>query len=225
MTRDEAVTLILNRSGQRGGTGSPVDTGLQTQVITEMKFQQEELEKGELGLMPWFLRQEYTDAAFKTAAGMAMVTVPPGFLREWEEARVALFYQDTTLDDDWVPIPKVDYDEGKNEFGGDVPGKPQAYTLMGLVYRFWPVPDAVYSLKALIYVGDTVLSTNVENSWLKYAGKLLIGKTGQMVAGPLLRDDAAKKFFDDMAAQGAAALVRDNAARDEAGRARSQGEE
>jgi hypothetical protein len=220
MTRDEAVALILDRCGNRSS-----DTTLAAKTVTEMKFVQEELERGEKANLPWFLETEYTNAAFKTSASVDTVAVPTGFLRELDEERVTLFYQDTTQDDEWVPIAKVDYDEGKTEFGGEGAGAPQAYCLLGENYKFFPAPDAEYALKALIYVGDTTLATNVENKWLKYAGKLIIGRTGEVVAGQLLRDEAARTLFADMAMRGGMALERDNVARKEAGRARSQGED
>jgi hypothetical protein len=226
MTRDEAITLILNRTGQRGGAVSPVDSVLQAQVLVEMKFMQEELERTDSGLMPWFLEQEYTDASFKTAAATTTVALPTGFLRELDEVRVALFYQDTTVSgDQWIPIPKADYDELKEEFGGDSNGKPQGYCLLGENIRLFPTPDAEYPLKLLAYIGDTVLSTNIENKWLKYAGKLLIGKTGFVVAGFGVRDEGATAFFMKMEGEGRDALIKANTARAEAGRGRQQGED
>lgn len=220
MTRDEAVAIILNRCGNRSG-----DTTLTAQAVTEMKFVQEELERGEKANLPWFLETEYTDAAFKTSTSVPTVAVPTGFLRELDEERVTLFYQDTTQDDEWVPIKKVDYDEAKTEYGGSEPGAPQVYCLLGENYRFFPAPDAEYALKALLYIADTTLATNIENKWLKYAGKLIMGRTGEVVAGQLLRDESARALFADMAMKGGAALERDNVARKEAGRARSQGED
>lgn len=225
MLRDAAITLILNRTGQRGGAVSPVDTTMQAQAITEMQWAQEELEKQDSGLMPWFLENEYTNAAFKTSASSPLVALPTGFLRELDEVRCALFYQDTTLDDEWVPLEKLDMDEGKTEYGGEVAGKPQAYSLLGVNYRMWPKPDAEYPLKALIYMGDAVLSSNIENNWLKYAGKVLIGKTGYAVAGWGVRDEAATAFFLKMETEGRDGLIRANTARQEAGRSRSMGDD
>lgn len=227
MTRDDAVTLILNRVGQRGGAFGAADAVLGAQVITEMQQQQDELEKSDLGTMPWFLSQEYTDASFVTAIGVTTVAHPPRFLRELDEVRVALFYQDTTIldDDQWVPIEKEDYDVLKTALGGESPGKPQGYCWIGEAFRLFPIPDAVYQLKVLAYIGDTVLTTNIENKWLKYAGRVLIGKTGEAVAGVGIRDDEAKAYFTDMATKGLAGLIRDNVARAEAGRSRQQGED
>jgi hypothetical protein len=220
MTRDQAITLLLARVGQRQN-----DTNLTATAVLEMQLAQEELETGGKANLPWFLKQEYTDAAFKTSVSSPLLAVPLGFLREWDEVRVALFYQDAAQDDAWVPVPKVNYDEGKTEFGGETPGAPEAYTLMGQQYRFWPDPDAEYPLKALIYIADTALTSNIENAWLKHAGKLLIGKTGFVVASVHVRDEVAAAAFTLMAAQGADALTRADVAREEAGRSRSQGED
>jgi hypothetical protein len=220
MTRDSAIQLILARCG-----GRQSDAVLQALAITEMQFAQEELERGEKPTLPWFLKSEYVDAAFKTLTSTPNVAVPTGFLREQDDVRVALFYQDVSLDDDWVPLTKVDFDEGKTELGGSAPGKPEAYTLHGENYRFWPDPDAEYPLKALIFVADAVLTGNTENKWLKYAGKLLMGKTGEVITGLHIRDEAARALFANMSALGAEAFTRADVARDEAGRSRSQGEE
>lgn len=224
MTRNQWVTRILNRVGQRGGTVSPVDTVLKTQVEDEFLTQQEELERSELAMMPWFLETEYEDPTFKTTASTKTVALPTGFLREQDEAEVALFYQDTTVSGDtWIPIPKADYDELKDEFGGDVNGKPKGYCIMGTNYRLFPTPDAAYLLRALIYVAAAPLTSDIENTWLKYAGRVLAGKVGQVTATVLVRDDNAIAFFTDMHAQGIAGLERDNVARKEAGRMRQMG--
>lgn len=223
MTRDEAVTLILNRVGQRGGAASPVDTDLKTQVETELRFTQEQLELGTLGYLPWFLETIFTDAGFVTSASTELVAVPSGFIRELDEERVTFFFQDTTQDDTWRPLEKLDYDEGKTEFGEAAAAKPEAYTIVGLSYSLWPAPDAVYPLKALIYKGDTVLSSNVQNNWLKYAGMLMIGLTGEVVAGPLTRDSDVVSYFQGLASRGRSALHAMHVAAKEAGRAREMG--
>ena len=215
----------MNRCGQIGGTGAPVNVGIQTQVRDEFQTQQEELEHSELGTMPWFLENEYTNATFKTSSSSPLIAVPTGFLRELDEVRCALFYQDTTQSDQWVPIPKADYDELKTAFGSTVAGKPQGYCLLGVRYRVFPESDAEYNLKALIYMADTPLTTNVENNWLKYAAKVLVGKVGRVTATQLIRDVGAAAFFDEMYTQGLAGLLRDNVARQEAGRSREMGED
>lgn len=224
MTRDQWAIRILNRIGQRGGAGSPLDTVLQTQVQDEFQTQQEELEHSEMGTMPWFLENEYTNAGFIASQGNVLVALPTGFLREMDEVRCALFYQDTAQDDEWVPIQKADYDELKTEFGEEGDGAPQGYCLLGTNYRLFPTPDAQYALKALIYKADTSLANDGENSWLKYAPKVLVGKVGQVAATTLVRDEVASAFFERMYAQGMAGLLRDNVARQEAGRSRSMGE-
>ena len=225
MNRDQWATRILDRIGQLGGLGAPVNVGFQTQVQNEFQTQQEELEHGEMSTMPWFLENEYTNAAFKTSTSSPLIAVPTGFLRELDEVRCALFYQDTTQSDQWVPIEKADYDELKAVLGGTTAGKPQGYCLLGTNYRVFPESDAAYNLKALIYMADTSLTTNVENNWLKYASKVLVGKVGHVAATVLIRDEVAAQFFTDMYAQGMAGLLRDNTARQEAGRSRTMGED
>lgn len=225
MTRDQWATVILNRIGQRGGAASPVDAVLLQQVKDEFQVQQEELEKAEMGTMPWFLEQEYTNASFKTTNGSATIAVPSGFLREWDEVKCTLFYQDTTQSDQWVPIKKADYDELKVMLGDANPGKPLGYCMVGTNYRVFPTPDAAYNLKALIYVADTPLTSDGQNNWLTYAPRVLVGKVGETIARFNIRDEDAAAFFADMHAQGAAGLLRDNVARKEAGRSRSMGDE
>lgn len=215
----------MNRCGQIGGLGAPVNTGIQTQVRDEFQAQQEELEHAELGTMPWFLENEYTNASFKTSTSSPLIAVPTGFLRELDEVRCALFYKDATQSDQWVPIEKADYDELKAALGGTTAGKPQGYCLLGTNYRVFPESDAAYDLKALIYMADTALDTNIENKWLKYAAKVLVGKVGRVTATQLIRDTGAAAFFDEMYNQGAAGLLRDNVARQEAGRSREMGED
>jgi hypothetical protein len=208
-----------------GGLSGPVNTGIQDQVRDEFQAQQDELENAEHGTMPWFLENEYTNAAFKTTAASPTIAVPTGFLRELDEVRCALFYQDTSQDDEWVPITKADYDELKVTFGDVGSGAPQGYCLLGTNYRVFPTPDAEYPLKALIYMRDAPLETDIENNWLKYAAKVLVGKVGVVAASQLVRDEGAVPYFESMYAQGMAALLRANVARQEAGRSRSMGED
>lgn len=223
MLRDDAILVILNRVGQRGGgAGGALDTSLQSQAVTEMKFAQEQLERGEKANLPWFLDTVYVNASFKTAIDSHTVAVPTGFLRELEEETVTLYYQDT--EGKWQPLDKVDYDEGHHEFANSSAGAPQAYTLIGENYNVWPKADAEYSLKALVSIADAVLSSNIENKWLKYAAQLLIGKTGMVVA-ELARDAASREYFSSMAARGHDALTRDTVARREMGRMRTAGED
>lgn len=226
MTRDQAVSLILNRVGQRGGLFGPLDANLQAQVITEIQVQQEELEDGSaLGFMPWFLETDYTNGAFVTSASSALVALPTGFLREWDDEPVTLFYQDATQSDPWVPLVKDDFNALKVNLGETPAGKPAGYCLVGANIKVFPNPDAVYALRQLCYIGDTSLSTNVENNWLKYAGGLLVGRTGKVVAGYGIRDEEATAFFTDMETKGLDALLRTHTARKEAGRMRMMGDE
>lgn len=203
MTRDEAVAMIQQQLGFR--------TTLSTEIIAYMQLAQHQLEQ--LPTKPWFLRSE--DAHIYTEPDEGRIPVPNDFLQEVEED--ALWYIEDITDTEAVPTPlyKDDVDQLRVKLPGT--GIPEAYALDGNYFRLFPVPDDAYYIRMIYYKKGATLATNVENVWLKYAPKLLMGATGLDIAGAT-RDMTAMKVFDSWRAEGAAALASQDEARQHAGR-------
>lgn len=193
MKRDQAVTHLLRRAGQREG-----DSTLETQVIEEMQLIQESYEQ--MGVptprggtfWPGFLLKEVTTA--QTTQGDARMQLPNDFLQEYEGS--GLFAYNTDGDEEWTPLAKVEWTDLRREFAStsDDQDTPKYYSLVGQYFYLFPVPDASYDIKMIYYGQDSVLSSNIENEWLKHAPWLLIAATGEAMASNL-RDDALLELF------------------------------
>ena len=182
MTRDEAVSLMLEQLGFR--------TDLSSNCITHLKLAQIQLEKGPT--KPWFLISAQLSLA--TIAGTETVAVPTGFIQEYDQATLKYVPDDSEGLADEVDLVKGTYDVLRVNFREVESGAPQAYALMNGNFHIFPLPDAVYSLKLIQYTKDTVLDTNIENAWLRESPKLLIGAAGKELAAAL-RDSAAMATF------------------------------
>lgn len=197
MTRDEAVAIIQEQLGFR--------SDLSTSIITNLKLAQTTLEKGPT--KPWFLVSE--DSYIRTEVDEPRVPIPSDFLSETDQA--VLRYVPDTLTDGEVDLTKDDYDTLRKNFfdpdtGTTKSGAPEAYALLGNYFRIFPTPDDDYLLRQIYYAEDTVLSTNVENNWLKHFPYLLIGKAGKQIAGAL-RDSAAFGQFSQWENEGRVLLL------------------
>ncbi len=184
MTRDEAVAL-LNARLKRGS-----NTSLDSTIITEMKLVQSRFEGA--AELPWFLLT--TDyVPLTTTANDDKVAISADFLREFEDDGLWVYAAEN-----WVPLIKDTLNAIVNYYTGEGATLPRAYDLVHGYFRLRPIPDAVYSLRYIYYKKDTVLSTNVENQWLKYAADLVIAETGWVVATYVTRDkEAAAAFASD----------------------------
>lgn len=195
MTRDAAVTLMMGRLGQR--------VGLEAQLISELQLAQSRLEGGEL--MPWFLE---TSGTINTVANQNWVAVPTGFIRETDDRGTWI----TGSDGEYSELKKDDYQWLKGAYAGQNPGKPLGYALVGAKLYLFPTPDAIYPIEFWYFSVDTVLSTNIENAWLKYSPDLLIGTAGIAMAG-FLRDQGAIALFSGQESEARASVERENATR------------
>ena len=184
MTRDEAVALIQKELGFR--------SDLTATIIDVMKLAQEILELGPT--LPWFLLSE--KSFILTTVENERVPVPIDFLEEYEES--ALVYQpdDTTAQE--VILGKRDLDTLLKEFSNVVDPtatrEPEKYALRGEYFIIFPTPDAQYRIQMTYYRKADVLTSNIENDWLKNAPYFLIGKTGGMLPSPIKTDKMQAQF-------------------------------
>lgn len=201
MLRSAAVSVIANRLGQR--------TDLDSQIIAEMQLAQVRLEhKPEL---PWFLLK--ASSALATTATSREVTLPTDFLREDEDGTIWL----TTTAGTLVKLVKDDYDKLLDSTWLDEEGQPSHFALKGGKWYMFPEPQLVYALSTFYYGKATVLSTDIENSWLANAPELLIAETGLRVAR-FLRDPEYVSLFQSDITEATRDLITENEARKQAAR-------
>lgn len=209
MTRDEAVAMIKLQLGFRSNQD--------TNIITCLKLAQTQLELQPT--KPWFLISE--DNYTFTTPDEERIALPTDFLQEVDEAVLRYVPDDAEGLGDEVDLEKQDYDtlrqnyrKWTNTTTSAQSGAPQAYCILDGYFRIFPVPDELYRLRMIYYAKATVLDSNIENGWLKYAPLLLMGKAGQMIAGGPLRDSEAMKVFQGWEAQGSLALAGQVVSRD-----------
>ena len=185
MTRDQVVAIIKARLLRAD------DSTVDTKIVTEMQYVQEQLLENAL-VLPWFLLSEFQ--TIDTSADEERLPLPTGFLREHEEC--SLWIYDST-EEEWLPLERDDYEVLANTH--KEPGQPEAYALDGMYFRLKPTPNETYTLRTRFYIRDTALTSNVENKWLLYASDLMVAETGFIMASTYLKDnDLASKFQADI---------------------------
>lgn len=211
MIRDAAVALIQQTLAFRGDKSAEIVTCLQL-AQSQLELEPEK---------PWFLTTELLTRLTSTTT--ERVAIPTDMLIEadsgalwWVPSEEDFTAEDDVSDEDigkMVALKKDEYDVLVQNFKRTAAGSPKAYALRGQYFIIFPTPDREYTLKLLTLKQDTVLSSNVENNWLKYVPLLMIGKAGQYIA-PGLRDPGALATFKDWEKQGRIALVQMNNERD-----------
>lgn len=181
MTRDEVVARIKEGLGFR--------SDLDNVIIERLKEVQRTMELAPE--LPWFLVSEYT--YINATVGEERIALPSNYIRGVEDDALWLYDEDASLDEDvWTALEKSDVETLRKKFPGS--GAPCAYAEIGLYFRIFPTPDDTYQLRHLFYAKDTVLSSNIENKWLKYVPNLFIAKAGSLVAADIENADALAKF-------------------------------
>ncbi len=218
MTRDEAVAMIKLQLGFRSNQDA--------NIVTCLKLAQTQLELQPV--RPWFLISEDNYAVL--TPDEQRLALPTDFLEEVEDAVLRYVPDDAESVADEIDLVKDDYDVLRknyrnwvNPVNGLATGAPEAYCLLDGYFRFFPTPDAAYTVHMIYYAGATVLDSNVENAWLKHAPLALMGKAGKMIAVGPLRDATAAQVFADWEAQGSLALHGRNISREQANHTRQIG--
>ena len=210
MTRDDAVRRIQRILGYR--------TDLVDEVEQCIREAQEDLENGELGLLPWFMMTTYNFVI--PASGLPeTVNLPDDFVRE--VAREAVYPRSVgarVLDG---RVQRVAYIPQTGEV---VTVEDGISTRPPVVMAYWVNPSVgnngamVFDrpveedagMQLLYYSAQAVLNSDVENGWLKNASLVMIGLAGLKTAG--LKNTTARQAFGDIQQAGRSALIRQNAA-------------
>lgn len=184
MTRDQVITIVLNRCGNRAG-----DLILIAASELEILAIQERLEENPE--LPQFCEVQTTLTLTATVQALA---TPSDFLLEVEDSD---FYI-TLPAGGTVPIEKDEHEALQNRFRDSDPTQPLFRSLRGLTWYFHPTPDLAYPATFWYYQEQTVLATNIENTWLNKASDLFIGELGMVIAGQYLSDTQKYSEFVNM---------------------------
>lgn len=171
MLRDDAVIEIQERLKFR--------TDRSAEIIRRMQHVQRLLELGRT--LPWFLVEE--DAPLSLLAGTSDVNLPDEFIREYEYGRGMRYQPEAGATP--VFVPKMNIDELRALWTEAEPGFPQGYAIQTSVLKFLPVAAEGVTLRFDYYKKALVLTSNIENVWLKYAPDIIIGNAGASFAKTL----------------------------------------
>jgi hypothetical protein len=186
MDRSAAVARIKRGLGFR--------SDLDNEIADALQEAQREREAGKTA--PWFLLKE--DQPLSLVGLTNSVNIPSDF---WQIGRKEGIKFTPSGTNKTQFIRRYDLGDATGLFGDLGNGPPKAYALRKATLRFFPAADVTYSLTWSYYMHDAVLSTNIENQWLKYAPELLVGDAGLIIAADV-RDKEAVAIFQKMQATG-----------------------
>ncbi len=203
MNGNAALDLIMARLGNR------TQAALRANVLLEMQLAQDNA-KERLGVIPWFLFLDYTNAGFVTVASQEYVNLPTDFW-ELDDEKSALYWKDTTITspDQWREIKRDPFPTMKKRYEEQVSGDPKLFDIIGSRIYLRPIPSAARDLRLLYYKKDaSPTDAASENLWLKDAANWLIGEAGFAAATLHVKDELASVAFDKMRVAAAEGLFR-----------------
>jgi hypothetical protein len=199
MTRDEAVGVIQTILGFR--------TDLVSNIITMLQVSQTMLEQAPP--KPWFLTSERSYIVLQP--NLNKVALPTNFLVEVDDAH--LYYNPSLATSPQVKLVKESLDQLREIYSSLAKGAPEAYAILGNYFYIFPTPNVEYTIELLYIKSDALLTTNIENKWLKYNPYVLIGKAGGLIANSV-GNQAAAATFKAMENEGRTLLVSQNTERE-----------
>jgi len=167
-------------------------------IILALQSAQRILETGRT-LPDWLI--EY-DAEIVVTADDPEIVLPTGFLRMHDD--YDMYYSNSNSAR--VFIPRKNYTEAYqayvasgDEEDGHIEQPTSSYPKVWVqrsneAALLIPTPSVSFSMFLTYYKAAELLTSNVENAWLKYAPDLIIGLAGIKIAGPL-RDKGALEVF------------------------------
>lgn len=194
MTRDQLISMVLARLGQR-----QKDTKLQAAAVAEQQLiQAMNLEKTDF--KPWFLLSEYEETLVK--AGEYKISLPEHFLEEWEEGTLYML-PDPTNPATRQALIKKDYEDSLAD-----PNDPNLTYAISGTHFLLPLPltqDTIFQMR--YYKGEPIMNEDYalpnqvipENKWTMYAPDWYMAELGFILASHYTMDDASvQKFTADI---------------------------
>lgn len=160
---------------------------------------QEDAESGELGFLPWFLR---STLRILLPANSREIPLPNDYLREYDHERYALWFTRAG------PAVRVEYFSPSGD-GTLKSGRPCYWVDSAALILDRSFNEAV-DVEYLYYRRDNTLEEDIENSWLRYGSRYMIGSAGVKMLG--LENTNAARLFASMQLEGKAQLLRNDAA-------------
>lgn len=189
MLRSAAVTRIARGLGFR--------TGLDTIIVDALQEAQRNLEGGDKTL-PLFLLQE--DATMTLSAGNHSIALPTGFLGIKDDERP--HFVGTSSDTPIFLTPKTYMNAVVGQIRTtDVERAPSIYVLRTGTIDFITTADTDYTFTWSYYKADDVLTTDIENGWLRESPDWLMGQAGLILAMDM-RDKSSIELFSGMLQRG-----------------------
>jgi len=182
MNRSAAVDRIKEGLEFRTGTGQDAV------IVSRLQEAQRHLELGRT--LPRFLIEE--SATLTVTAGTGEIALPTGFIREVDDEG---FHYFDTLEDEWVYLEKMGFNEARSRFMEVDASRPRAYVLRKAGVLFYPERDVDYDLTWSYYkAADLLEADSTENVWLLHNPDVLIGYAGWKMAQDLVNAKAAERF-------------------------------
>ncbi|HMX92345.1 MAG TPA: hypothetical protein PKV55_07360 [Nitrospira sp.] len=168
MTRDEIVTLLQYRCGDRNDLGP--------KILAEMKMVQTQILE-EHPWLPWFCE---TSLTIPTAlvSGTETLVLPTDFLREIEDERIWLVNSLGSKRE----LDKYASGQIRTRFA--LNGSPAAYALLASDILFRPIPEENYTIEWRYYGAQADMSATAGTTpWTQYASAVVIAEVGAVIAG------------------------------------------
>jgi len=213
VTRTQAVQRVNRDIGFR-----PAGNPLEATIVDVLQEAQRDLEKGKT--LPKFLLLE--DQTLTLVAATHTVAKPARFLRENDDTRIRFFPPSSTIPRFLMRKLYIDAVEANlkphnNPNASIQPTAPSVYVMRQSTIDFITIADQTYTLYWDYFQSDVVLTTDVENLWLKNASDWLIGEAGLRIAKSLGNQQAIGTFTDLRAAGRAAVFAEDIASEEASG--------
>jgi hypothetical protein len=180
--------------------GARTNPRIRLLTADELRIKQIQLEHGEF--LPWFLQEATT---LPVTAGMSIVPLPVGFLREVDEVKWLIV--DAEGGERELVKRRVEWID--STYGPEDEGTPKYYGLLQNSIRLGPKADQEYSIRLEFMKAQPLFEdgTTPPNLWLRYAFNWFAGETMAEVAATHLQNGRKAAELRSAAAMAKIALI------------------
>lgn len=173
MMRSEAVTECRELLG--------FNNALAEDVIVRALYQAQLIAESDPEL-PSFIESEM--AFIDTIPDEERVPLPTDYIIELEDSALYYYKDDGSGNFEYCELTKWNADANRNTYNalGRNSGAPEMYSLDGKYLRLFPTPDAIYRIYWRYYKQDALLTSDIENEWLKRRPWLIIARAVMLLA-------------------------------------------